>query len=203
MRRNSHTGFAFLILAAFSCTLPGCGNTDKEIAQLTDRKKLTVEEALNVESQLSQNGSVKAKLFAPRMIRYTADSVRVEFPNNLHTEFYLEKEKLVAAGYPDTVHVVESHIYSKYGKYTEFDNRVYLRDSVVAFNVLKADTLWSDELWWDQNKQEIYTDGPYYLKTHDGQDLRGVGLRAAQNLQWYELKKGKGNMQAPQGSIPY
>jgi hypothetical protein len=200
MRRLFHILFTCGTAAFF---LPSCGNTDAEINKIIDRKQLAVEEAFNIESQLSQNGTIKAKLTAPFMLRYTSDSVRVEFPKTLHTEFYLDKAKIVAAGYPDTVHVVETHIYSKFGRYTEFDSKVYLRDSVVAFNVMKHDTLWSDELWWDQNKQEIYTDGPYHLKTQNGEDFKGIGLRAAQNLSWYQLNKGKGTMQAPQGSIPY
>jgi hypothetical protein len=186
--------------------LNSCESTQRELDKI-NKKQLAIEEARNVESYLSQAGIVKARLTAPVMIRHTADSVRVEFPKTLHTEFFLDPEKLLQAGIAIDTQVVESHIYSLYGKYTEYDNKVYLRDSVVAFNVLKRDTLWCDELWWDQDKRIIYTQSRFRYKTHDGQDMKGdgknTGFQAKQDFSEYTLFHSKGTMMAPQGSIPY
>jgi hypothetical protein len=103
--------------------------------------------------------------------------------------------------------IVESYIFSKYGKYTEYNNKVYLRDSVVAYNIIKKDTLWCDELWWDQDKRIIYTQSRFRFKTHDGQDMKGegknTGFEAKQDFSEYTLFRSKGSMMAPQGSIPY
>lgn len=184
----------------------GCESTQRELDRIS-KKQLAVEEAKNVESYLSQGGKAKARLTAPLMIRYTSDSPRVEFPQTLHTEFFLDPEKLKAQGINIDTNIVESHIYSKYGKYTEFNNKVYLRDSVLAFNVLKKDTLWCDELWWDQEKKIIYTQSRFRFKTHDGQDMKGdgknTGFEAKQDFSEYTLFKSKGTMLAPQGTIPY
>lgn len=183
-----------------------CENSQRELDDI-NKKQLAVEEAKDIESYMSQSGIVKARLTAPLMIRYTVDSPRVEFPQTLHTEFFLDPEKLQQYGLKADTQVVESHIFSKYGKYTEFNNKVYLRDSVVAFNVLKHDTLWCDELWWDQEKKIIYTQSRFRYKTHDGQDMKGdgknTGFEAKQDFSEYSLFNSKGRMMAPENSIPY
>jgi hypothetical protein len=179
----------------------GCGNTKKELAEF-NRKILNQEESKIVTSYLSQNGVLRARLNAPVMMRYTSDSTRVEFPNGLHTEFFLDTKDAPTADTP----IVESHIFSKYGRYTEFNNKVYLKDSVICYNQLKKDTLWCDDLWWDQNEQKIYTWGKFIFKTHDGQNMQGdgnqTGFTAKQDLSDYTLYKSKGVMVAPTGSLP-
>lgn len=40
------------------------------------------EEATDIESYLSQNGVMKARLKAPKTIRFYADTIYVEFPQN-------------------------------------------------------------------------------------------------------------------------
>ncbi len=191
---------SFLLLLIF---FSSCKSNSKKDLSIYDNKKLNQEECINVISYLSQAGLMKARLKAPIMIRYTSDSTRVEFTKGLHTEFFLDsKEQLT---FVDT-NIVESHIFSKYGRYTEFNNKVFLQDSVLCYNVIKNDTLWCDDLWWDQDQQKIYTWGKFTFKTHDGQNMQGdgneTGFTAKQDLSEYTLYKSKGTMLAPIGSIP-
>jgi hypothetical protein len=193
----------YLITIVFIVFLYSCGNTKKELEQFN--KKTTEQEiSIDIVSYLAQAGVTKARLTAPYMIRYGADSARVEFTKGLHTEFFLD-----AANNPNKVdtNIVESHIFSKYGKYIEFNNKVFLRDSVFCYNAIKRDTLWCDSLWWDQNAQIIYTWGKFTFKTHDGQNMHGdgngTGFNAKQDLSEYTLYKSRGTMNAPQGSIPF
>jgi hypothetical protein len=179
-----------------------CSNSKKDLS-IFDKNKISQEESKNITSYLSQGGVMKARLFAPKMIRYTSDSIRVEFPQGQHTEFFLENKDLVHG--VDT-NIVESHIFSKYGRYTEFNNKVYLKDSVLCYNALKKDTLWCDDLWWDQDKQVIFTWGKFRFKTHDGQDMKGngekTGFTAKQDLTEYTLYNSTGVMIAPAGTLP-
>lgn len=123
----------------------GCENDVEEVREL-GRKKPSIEEGKNINSYLSMNGKMKARLTAPILLRYQGDSARkTEFPKSLHVDFYNDSMK------------VQSQLNAKYGRYLENDSKVYLRDSVVVFNV-KGDTLFCDELYWDQNTQKIYTD---------------------------------------------
>lgn len=150
-----------------------CENDLAEVDKLTSRKT-GVEEATTVTSYISQSGIMKAKLTAPFMLRYQVDSPYVEFPRSLHVDFY-----------NDTLQI-ESKVDALYARYREFENKVYLRDSVVVINILKGDTLRTDELWWDQDAEQFYTDKPVRIHQPD-KTIFGRGLRAAQDFSEYDI----------------
>jgi len=56
----------------------------------------------------------------------------------------------------------------------------------VVINILKKDTLKTDELWWDQNKEEFYTDKAVQIRQPD-KTIYGTGLRAGQDFSWYDI----------------
>lgn len=158
----------------------GCENDEKKIPNFTN-KRTALEEGHKIESYLSQGGKTKAKLTAPLMYRYQADSSYVEFPNTLHVDFYNDSLRK------------ESQLDAHYGKYREWENKVYLRDSVVAINLLNRDTLKTDELWWDQNLQKFYTHKPVHIYKGDGTIIHGLdGMEAPQNFSSYIIYKSSG-----------
>ncbi len=180
-----------LIAALFvSCFFVGaCENDPQELKKFTD-KKTAVEEARNIESFLSQGGKMKAKLTAPFMLRYLIDSTYVEFPKTLHVDFY-----------NDTL-LVESQLDALYGKYREWEKKVYLRDSVVVINKVNGDTLRTNELWWDQQTEKIYTDKPVRIHTKDKILFGQNGLIASQDFSEYVLNYASGPIRIPKDSFP-
>ena len=70
-----------------------CENDPKTIDQWT-RNEALVEEARDIETYLSQGGRLKAKLTSPYMIRYQKDTVYVEFPRELHVDFFANINEL-------------------------------------------------------------------------------------------------------------
>lgn len=170
----------FLRIAAFilSCFFFfACENDQKTIDELTKPKAL-VEEAKHIESFLSQAGKVRAKLWAPHMLRYTSDTVYVEFTRSLQVNFF------------DSLGQMESHLNALYGKYYESLNKVYLRDSVEVYNMV-GDTLRCPDLWWDQNTQLFYTDKNVWIKK-SGTVLFGKGMTARQDLTDINIKNATG-----------
>lgn len=121
-------------------------------------KKIGVEEGKFIESYMSTAGKVKAKLTAPYMLRSQFDSAKVEFTKTLNVEFY------------DSLLKPESFLFAKYGRYLEFDNTIFLKDSIVMYSV-NHDTLWCNELYYDQNKGTYYTDKPVVL-SQDNASIR-------------------------------
>lgn len=149
--------------------LLSCENDDKQIEDLTKRVDM-VEEAVNVVSYLSQDGKAKAKLVAPLMLRRMGiDTPRIDFPKTLHCDFFNDSTQ------------VESWLDSKYGKYYELLNKVYLWDSVVVINI-KGDTLKCQDLWWDQNTKLFYTEKYAEYRTLDKKIYPGKGLEATQDF---------------------
>src|ERR1700730_13058535 len=169
--------------------ISACENDMTVIKKLTD-KKTAIEEAKNIESYLSQGGKIKAKLTAPFMLRYLTDSTYVEFPHSLHVDFY-----------NDTL-AIESQLDALYGKYREWEKKVYLRDSVVVSNKMSGDTLRSPELWWDQQTEKIYTDKPVRIYTKDKVIFGQYGLVANQDFTEYVVNQATGKLSVPKDSFP-
>src|SRR5688572_1428405 len=144
--RYLHKAFLKAALLGSCFLVVACENDMGKIKEWTD-SKIMVERGKNIETLISEGSHLKARLTAPYMERYQADTVYVEFPKTLKVDFY------------NATGTVESHLDARYGKLFESMNRVLLRDSVVVFN-FQGDTLQTQELWWDQNSQKIYTSKP-------------------------------------------
>ncbi|MCZ2222434.1 MAG: LPS export ABC transporter periplasmic protein LptC [Chitinophagales bacterium] len=146
-----------------------CENKIQDLQNL-ETTALGVEEGINIESYISQSGRMKAKLTAPLMLRYLLDTPKIEFTKSLHVDFYDDSLR------------VETQLNAKYAQYLETDSKVFLRDSVIVFN-RTGDTLWTSVLYWDQNKQEFYTDKPVKVKREfNNKYIHSIGIRADQNL---------------------
>lgn len=186
VKRPAFIGFCIVCLTAI--LISGCENADEEIKELTE-KKIMVEEATHIESFLSQDGKLKARLTAPLMLRVMADSLYIEFPNSLHCDFYDDSSRL------------ETWLDCKYGKYFENQRKVYLRDSVVVINI-KGDTLRSPDLWWDQNARIFYTDKPATYYGINRRIYGDKGLVATQDLSSITFNRPTGTVKVPEGGFP-
>jgi LPS export ABC transporter protein LptC len=179
---------AALLMGCFF-VFTSCENDEKEVNNLF-KKQVAVEEAKNVESYLSQSGTVKAKLTSPYMLRVQADSPYMEFPRTMHVDFYNDST------------AIESTVDARYSKYVEFDHKVLLRDSVLVISIKNGDTLRTQELWWDQDKKEFFTDKPAHVYQRDKIIFAKNGLRAAQDLTSYTFYSSSGPMLVPSNGMP-
>lgn len=188
MRYSKQYIFKTAALFLCCCFVLSCENDIKEVNRLLE-KKSSREEAVQIESYLSEAGKVKAKLTSPTMYRFI-DSGYMEFPKTLRVDFYDDSTR------------VESILTAIYAKYMETQRKVFLKDSVMVVNLNTGDTLKSKELWWDQNKEEFYTDKPAETHQRNGNILYYQnGLRAAQDLSWRETYGVKGKVNASEGGI--
>ncbi len=170
------------------CLLLSCENDEKKVKEWTENKVMK-EEVTGVESYLSQDGKMRAKLTSPLMLRVMADTVYVEFPKSIHVDFYNDST------------VIESKLDSKYAKYFENLNKVYLRDSVVVIT-MKGDTLKSPDLWWDQNTKMFYTDKYATYHGIGKQIYGGKGLTATQDLSSVIFNQPTGTVQVSEEGFP-
>lgn len=163
--------------------LSSCENDDRVLRDWTKQLRLK-EEATNMESTISQEGKMRARIKAPLMIKEAGDTIQMTFPKKLHCDFYNDSAQL------------ESMLDARFGIYYENLNKVYLRDSVVVVT-LKGDTLVSPELWWDQNTKLFYTDKYASFRSPGQQILGGKGLEATQDLKRITFKSTTGLVDAP------
>jgi LPS export ABC transporter protein LptC len=158
---------ALLTGCFFMCA---CENDVNEVREL-GRRRQNIEEGKNIESYLSMNGKMRAHLTAPLLLRYVDSGNMAEFPRSLHVDFYNDSAK------------IESQLRARFGRYKENENKVYLRDSVVVFNT-KGDTLFCEDLYWDQTTQKFYTSRKVTMSRNYRKSLitGNNGMTATQDL---------------------
>ncbi len=173
-----------IVAACLLFLLCACEN-DQETIDAWSHDKLMQEEATQVETFISQDGKMKARLTAPLMYRVMADTQYIEFPQSLHVDFYDDSVK------------VETLLDSRYGKYFESLNKVYLRDSVVVIN-RDGDTLRCPDLWWDQATGKFFTDKLSKLDGKDKHIIANQGLEASQDLSIITFNYPTGPVKVPE-----
>ena len=191
---SRHTSVKIFMAVLSGCLFAytSCVNSEKEVNELLS-KKIGVDEATNVQGYMSNTGKMKARLKAPSMLRYQDSSSRVVFPKSLHVDFFNDSTK------------VENQLDAKFAEYYEVEARVFLKDSVRVYNNV-SDTLFCQELWWDQNQQKFYTDKPVRIHRPD-MIMIGVGLSAPQDFKTFEMYKITNSvlrvneMSSPQDSV--
>lgn len=160
-----------LLLLVLLSTSLGCENDITEVREMA-KKSTNVEIGTNIDTYLSLEGKAKAHLTAPKIIRYVGEGPRrSEFPNSLHVDFFNDSNK------------IESRIDAQYGNYNENEQKVLLKNNVVASNIY-GDTLFTDELWWDQVAEKFYTDKKVTIsKNYRSDYFVGLkGMTCNQNL---------------------
>lgn len=162
--------------------LAACENDPAEVESLT-RNVIDREEAAQVEAIMSQSGKTKAILKAPIMYRVKGDTVYTEFPQNIFVTFYNDS------------FVAESIVKARYAKYYEMLRKVYLRDDVVVYN-FKGDTLYAEDLWWDQNQGQFYSDRPVKVRQLM-QRLDGTGITASTDFTKQTIRDPRGPVAIP------
>jgi LPS export ABC transporter protein LptC len=180
----------WIILCFTGGLLSACENNIKTLPNFR-QKQISVDEGKKITAYMSENAKVKAKLTAPYMRRKELDSSYVEFPKTLHVDFY-----------NDSTQKIESVMDAHYGKWQEQDAKVLLRDSVVVKNILKGDTLYCKELWWDQKAEKFYTDKPVQIHKAGGTVLYGTGLEAPQDFSGYTIYQITGPFAFPAEGMP-
>lgn len=171
------------LLLAGSLLLGSCENDINEVRALGNQSYNT-EEAIDVTSYLSIGGVVKAKLTAPQMIATQTDTTSMAFPKSLYVIFY-----------DDSTHLPTTFVSANYGIYYKRLDKVKLTDSVLAYTIT-GDTLSTNELWWDQNTEMIYSDSPAVIRQADGSYLPGKdGFHAKQDFtELFMLNTNNGDM---------
>lgn len=143
----------------------GCSNNFNEVRDL-GRKKQARDEAYKVVAYMSEGALPKAKLVAPKMTEQSTDTPKMVFPESVFVEFYDVNSK------------PESWLYAKYAVHYTRLGKVLLRDSVTVYNV-KGDTLHTNQLWWDRNRQIFYNSQRVHV-LQSGTNLYGDSMMSDQ-----------------------
>lgn len=125
--------------------------------------------AKNSTTVFTDSGKVQLIMSFDIMESFTnTDQPYSEFRSGIKVDFYEGKEKPVGT------------VYSRYAKYTDKKKLWELKDSVVVVNE-SNDKLETEQLFWDQEKDLIYTDR--FIKiTNEDQTVMGTGFESDHRL---------------------
>jgi LPS export ABC transporter protein LptC len=177
---NKNTKLAVALISSCFFML-ACENNVNEVQALSARIG-GIDVGKDVSIFISTDGKMTAKLMAPLMKKYLVDSGRmVEFPNTIKVDFY-----------KDSLHI-ESKLSANYANYKEEENKIFLKDNVIVYNVL-GDTLWCKEMIWDQVTNKFTTDKEVIVKQHNPiAKIYGKGFEANQDLSDIHIFKPQSN----------
>ena len=172
--------------------LCSCENKLSDIEKF-NQKDIAIEEGKNVVIKYSIAGKKKAILTGPVMYRVQDTVPYIEFPKNIHVDFF------------DIRDSIDSKLDAKYARYKESQSKVFLKDSVQKLKVInvKGDTLYCDELYWDRSHTgtEFYTDKKVRIRTRT-EVIDGIGMEARQDFKEYHIIKVTGIIKVPAAQFP-
>jgi LPS export ABC transporter protein LptC len=125
----------------------------------------------------SEDAKIKIKIQAPT--QQVFDNNNVLYPNGLQINMYNE------LGEKTTVMVADT------GKYDYATQHYTGIGNVKVTNLTQRQTLYTDEITWQQNRREIFTEKPIKIITEKEQ-LTGVGLISNEEFSQYTIKKPTG-----------
>jgi LPS export ABC transporter protein LptC len=139
----------FLAMAVFSCN-----NSLKEVQDLNAGSYGPMSIAENINTKYTDSGRLTSILVSPKMYNFTNDKFPYyEFPNGINlTLFDNNQDK-------NTVIANRAVVYSQ-------TDLIDLRGNVVLTTATN-DTLFTDQLYYDQEKQWLFTNFPVKFRTKD------------------------------------
>lgn len=169
----------FLIIIFYS----SCTNNIEVIKNLTDIKNRPSLHGLKVEIIYSDSAVIQAKVEAPELKKFEiTENPYLEFPKGIHIIHYK----------PDMT--VESDVKAKYAKYFERDQLWQAKNDVIVTNTNKGEQLNTEELFWDEKKEILYSNVFTRIINASGVHYGNKGFEADQYMTKYKLKGAGGTI---------
>lgn len=147
----------------FSAVLPSCKNDVQTVISTGMVDTLPEMTAKDIEILYSEKGKVQIKLTSPLLVSKTADEPILLFPKGFTVFFY------------DSAMNLTSTITAEYGISYEKKKLMEARSNVVVENLEKGEKLNTEELYWDRDKQIIYSNS-FVKLTSSATVIMGDGL---------------------------
>ena len=154
---------AFAVTMFFSCK-----NNFKEVQSLgiLDSGPLAVAE--NINSKYTDSGKLKSTLISPKMLNYSNRRFAFyEFPEGIDLKVYDDDNN-------------ESHVIADYAIMYDETKLIDLQGNVILATHNK-DTLFAEQLFYDQDTEWMFTNQPVQFKTKD-QLINGNGFDSDRNF---------------------
>jgi LPS export ABC transporter protein LptC len=171
------------ILMVTLLVVTGCENDIERVNLLTDDEEIPTVKGTNVEVIYSDSAKVKVQILAPEFQQYPdVERPYMEFPAGLEVFFY------------DDSLIIESEIKADYTIYYTEDGLWHATGNVIALRLDNGDALHTEELFWNQEEELIYSDVFTRVHNEDGTFYGKKGFTSHQDLSNWQLKGTSGTV---------
>ncbi|MEN8204106.1 MAG: LPS export ABC transporter periplasmic protein LptC [Bacteroidota bacterium] len=170
----------FLVLAVL---FAGCENDIERINMVTEETEVPVLKSKNIQVIYSDSARVKVQILAPFYQSFPdVERPYDEFPEGMEVFFYNDSSK------------IESEIRADYTIYYAQEKLWHATGNVIARRLDNGDALYTEELFWDMDKEQIYSNS--YSRVHNEDNiLYGKrGFKSHQNLSNWQLIGSSGTI---------
>lgn len=167
------------------CFLYSCD--DEVIPRVTDPETQPTQISVNLTSIESRDGFRSYRMTTPLMERYElAKEPFSEFTKGIHVQTF-----------NDSTSAIESELTANYARFDEIKEIWEARGNVIGRNYSGDKTLFTEQLFWDQKSDKIYSDK--FVKVLDGQSTHvGIGFESDGAFNVYTFRRPQGQMEVSQ-----
>ena len=165
---------SFFFLVAL---LAGCKSIDEDDVKKKVVYKGPISQSKDISTLYSDSARLQIKLSAPLQWQYeNGDGV---YPKGINMAFY------------DKVGRVTNTVRANYGKYDKQKDAYFAQGNVIVNNVIKDETLRTEELHWDKQRRKLFTDKFVTIQTKTD-ILKGHGMTANQDFSNWKILRPTG-----------
>jgi len=167
-------------VAVVLCFCTGCTKPESEApVKLIDRTKLPRMYAENVTTLISDSGITRYRITTPAWYIYDHSSEPYwAFPKGVHLQRF------------DESFHVDAEINCKKAYYYQV-RQLWRLDGKVRMINLQGDMFESEQIFWNQREQKIYSDSLIKI-TQPTKIITGIGFTSNQTLKQYTIRQPKG-----------
>ena len=179
-KNNIHTSYIAAAAAMLFLLLSGCRGDKKEVVgALSNPKEVSTIFSRDVTTLISDSGITRYRVVTKEWYMYEqSDSPRWYFPKGLYIETFDENFDVEAFIEGDTA------IYYKYKRLWELKGAVRMAN-------IQDERFFTEQLFWNQDKQQIYSDSTIHIERGD-RIIEGQGFLSNESMTKYKIHKTTG-----------
>ena len=167
-----------MTLLILSVILLSCSNKPELVKEFIESENLPIEQIKGAEMMHTEQGILKLKIFATNIQRFKDNQPHLVFSDGLEVTFY------------DDSGLVKSVLTAVNAEIDETNKIMTAFDNVVLVSK-EGNKLESDELFWDENKNKIYTNKKVVITTRK-EVIEGLGFQSNPDFSEYSITSIQG-----------
>lgn len=169
--------FAVLSIIAITILAVGCGGRSDDAMEIQEYTGPIIDVGPSI-NYYSDSAVVKMRMESPRQLIFGNEDS--EYPEGLYLEFFENGKKT-------------SSLKADYCYYTKKEDLYKATGNVVIQSMETNDRLDTEELFWSQKKEEVFTD-KFVKIEQDGYLHIGEGLEAKQDFSYWKILDAQGTI---------